>query len=64
MDISAITQAISAVGFPVVMCLGLLWFLREQIKTHSEEVAKMTEAINSNTIVMTKIAERLGQHDT
>lgn len=32
-------------------------------KSNSEKMDKLTEAINNNTIVMTRIYERLGVHD-
>lgn len=49
---SAIITAISTVGFPIVMCGALFWYI--QVK-----VDKMTEALNANTLVITKLLERL-----
>lgn len=44
--------AISTVGFPIVMCGALFWYI--QVK-----VDKMTDALNANTLVITKLLERL-----
>ena len=49
---SALITAISTVGFPIVMCGALFWYI--QVK-----VDKMTEALNANTLVITKLLERL-----
>ena len=49
---SALIAAISTVGFPIVMCGALFWYI--QVK-----VDKMTEALNANTLVITKLLERL-----
>lgn len=51
--------AISTVGFPIVACIALFWNNKEQDKRHLEESTKFTEAINNNTIALTKLTERL-----
>lgn len=54
-----IITAISTVGFPIVMCL-LMWYMNEKQDTrHREEVDKMTEAVNNNTIVLQQMLEHL-----
>lgn len=66
-----IITMITTVGFPIVACLLLGWFIKYQTdryneelkdvrKEHRAEVAKMTEAINNNTLALTKICERMG----
>lgn len=61
---------LSNFGFPVAVCGVLMWYIyhiqntyREQIseimKEHKEETSKITEAINSNTLVMQKLVDRL-----
>lgn len=51
--------AISSVGFPIVMCLILFWYMREVNTKHTEEVAGMTEAINKNTQVIEKLCAKM-----
>ena len=48
-----VVKAISSVGFPIVMCGVLFWYI---YKVES----KLTEAINSLTIVITEIKTTLG----
>lgn len=51
----AIIQMISSVGFPIVACLILGYLLLEEKKDHKEEITTLTEAIHSNTLVMTEL---------
>lgn len=60
MDGQAIITAISTIGFPIVMCLILLKFQKDESKEHKEETEKFTEALNKNTIVLQKLCDRMG----
>lgn len=59
MDGTAITTLIGTVGFPIVMCLLMFKQLRDSDTKHSEEISKMSEAINNNTIAITKLVDAL-----
>ena len=59
MDMNIIIQAITSVGFPIVMCLMLMWYVREISSKHKEESDKFAEALNSNTLVLQKLCDRL-----
>lgn len=61
MDIQAILTAISTVGFPIVMAGALFWKMNKQDDDHKEEMAKVTEAINNNTIALTKLSDKLSE---
>lgn len=64
MDIQAILAAISTVGFPIVMTGALFWKMNKQDDDHKEEMGKVTEAINNNTIALTKLSDKLsGDHN-
>lgn len=65
-----IVQIISAVGFPIVAAVGCAYFVKwqyeqnqkqidEMRKEHKDETAKMTEAINNNTLVIQKLIDKL-----
>lgn len=51
----AIVQMIGSVGFPIVASLILGYLLLEEKKDHKEEIATLTQAIHSNTLVMTEL---------
>lgn len=70
MDIASITQLITAVGFPIVACLMMGYYIKlqtdnyradvEQLSSqHKDEMLKVTEAVNNNTIALTKLADAL-----
>ena len=70
MDINVVMQIISNFGFPILCCLAMFWYvyksqesfqntIEKMQQMHKEEEQKMGEAINNNTLVMTKLLERL-----
>lgn len=69
-----IMTAVQTLGIQVVLCLLMAWFvkymfdrflklLEEEKDEHKKEVAGLQEAINNNTLVMTKLLERLGDRE-
>lgn len=57
---------ITAVGFPIAMCLLFAWYIYKRDEKdstkdleHKEEVDKLSEAINNNTIVIEKLLKIL-----
>lgn len=59
MDIQAILTAISTVGFPIVVAGAMFWKMNKQDEDHKEEMGKVTEAVNNNTIALQKLLDRL-----
>ena len=71
MDFKVLLAAVSVVGFPIVMCLVFMYYVKyltdknaEQINRlqsqHKQETTEMTKAIENNTIALTKLIEKLG----
>lgn len=58
-----ILQAISTVGFPIALTLILLWYIYDSSNKHKEEIDKMSEALNNNTLALTKLLDRM-ERDT
>lgn len=65
-----IIQAVTTVGFPIVMCGAMAYYVKYTTDKHREEVQKLneqhnqemkevTQAINNNTIAFTKLCEKL-----
>lgn len=63
MEIQDILTAICTVGFPIVAYGALFWYINKKDIEHKEETEKLTEAINNNTIAMTKLIERVGNDE-
>ena len=55
-----ITQSISTLGFPIVMCLILLWYIKDMSEKHKDETKEFTNALNNNTLVLQKLCDTLG----
>lgn len=66
-----IVSVVSAVGFPIVAAVACGMFVKWQYeqnakateelrKEHKEEVAKMTEALNNNTIALQRLIDKIG----
>lgn len=71
---NSIVQIISQLGFPISMCIGACFFIKylfdtftKQIsdiqKEHKEETASMKTAIENNTLVLTKLCEKLDREE-
>lgn len=55
MDMTAITQFIGSVGFPIVCCVGLFWYITKITDQHKEEMNTMRQSLEANTTVLTEI---------
>ena len=63
MDTNAIVQIISNLGFPIAMCGALFWYINKQTELHKEEMHELKQSIDNNTLVITKLYERLTEHE-
>ena len=63
MDMSIITTLISNFGFPIFAFIMIFYYMIKEKESHKEEMAKVTEALNNNTIALNKLAERMGVTD-
>ena len=59
MEPDAIIQAVSTLGFPIVMCAALLYYLNLERESHKEEMISMRDALDRNTTIMTELKEML-----
>ena len=59
MDGQVIISAINTVGFPIVMCIILLYIVEKQNEEHKEEMKKITESLNNNTLVIQHLIDTL-----
>lgn len=59
MDVAAISQMISTVGFPIACTIALFYMLNKTQEQHKQESEKWIDALNNNTNVMTRIVDFL-----
>ena len=65
-----VITAITTVGFPIVSCLAMAWFVYDQTEkhrkevitlneTHKKEIEQITLALNNNTIALTRLCDKM-----
>lgn len=59
MDIQAITTLIGSLGFPIAACIAMFSMLNKEREEHKNEMAKVTEAINNNTLALEALKGKL-----
>ena len=63
MDMSIITTLISNFGFPIFAFVMIFYYMIKEKESHKEEMEKVTEALNNNTIALNKLVDRMGVTD-
>lgn len=69
-DFQVILDAITTQGFSIVMCLILLFYIKDTSEKnnvridnlnaqHREEMNMIAQAINNNTVALTRLSERI-----
>ena len=68
MDVQGLLQAVTTVGFPIVCCGAMMWYVRyitdrnrddiEKLnQQHKEEMESITMAVNNNTLALQKLSD-------
>ena len=62
-----IVNMISSVGFPIVMCLIIMYFWNNQYSKTMQElrdtISRLTEVVADNTKALALLEQRLGEDD-
>ena len=64
MDVNAITTLISNVGVPCACLIATFYLWFKETEAHKDEMSKMTEALNNNTIALTKLTEHITRSES
>lgn len=59
MDLTAVTNLISTIGFPIAISLVLMWYIMKLNESHSNEVKALTNALNNNTVILQRVCDKL-----
>jgi len=59
MDVSGIIQVVGSLGFPIAACIAVFWYLMKESENHKTEVSKLSDALQNNTIALTKLCDEL-----
>ena len=57
---SDVITAISSVGFPIVMSIILIYFVRDESEKHKQETNDLRQAINSLELAITRLVDKIG----
>lgn len=68
-----VIQIIQSLGFPIACVVAMFAMWQKEVKSHDDEIEKMrstletqsvatTEALNNNTLILTRILDKLGEN--
>lgn len=67
MELAEIMNLIGSVGFPIVMCLIIMYFWNNQytntMKELKDTISRLTEVVADNTKALALLEQRLGKED-
>lgn len=66
MDVNIITQLVGSLGFPIMACIGMFWYMNKEredrakeTKLHQQEMDSMRQSLDNNTVALEKLIEKL-----
>lgn len=57
MDVNAMTSVIGSLGFPIVACLILFWYLNKERESHAIEIESLRKSLDKNTEILEKLKD-------
>lgn len=67
MEIADVMNLIGSVGFPIVMCLVIMYFWNNQytntMKELKDTISRLTDVVADNTKALALLEQRLGKED-
>lgn len=55
-----IVTAVSTVGFPIVMCIIIFYYMEKESESHKDEVNGLKEVLNDLKISITQLTDKIG----
>lgn len=70
MNLEVVGALITSVGFPIVACIFMAWYVNSQTKAYrddvkdlqrkyEEDIKSVTEALNNNTLAIQRLVDKL-----
>lgn len=60
MDVGTVTQLVGSLGFPIVCCAALFWYLVKEKDAHKEEMEELRKSVEANTTAINSLCQHLG----
>ena len=54
-------EVVSKVGFPIGVCLILMWYIKVMIENSKEQAKEFIEALNKNSVVLQSLCDKLNE---
>ena len=61
MDINALQNAITTIGFPIVVCLLAFYYINKQTESHKNEVDGLKEEIKTLCLNLQKLTDSISE---
>lgn len=58
-NLSAVTELINGVGFPIAVCIALFWFNRDTIREQQKLLIELKDIIRDNSEVMKDLVDEI-----
>ena len=59
MDVATIETFINTMGFPIFICLVLLWYIKGTLAKHSELMSEIQRSLEANTETIKLLVNKL-----
>ena len=59
MDVASIKQLIDTLGFPIFICLVLLWFIKGTLQKHTQLMDEIQKSLAANTESIRLLIQKL-----
>lgn len=60
MDVTMVTQLVGSLGFPIVCCGALFWYMVKEKDAHKEEMEELRKSVEANTNAINSLCQHLG----
>lgn len=61
--VQTIMTLVGSLGFPIVAYIGMFWKMHEQDTRHSEQLDKISEIVNGNTLAINRLIDHLNKEE-
>ena len=58
--INTLIHGVSSLGFPVVMCILMMKYMKEKDENNRIEITELRKTIENNTLVVNTLLQRIG----
>lgn len=62
-EVTTVSQLVTTIGFPIVMCGAMAWYIKYVTDKHDNEMKTVIDALNNNTLVIQKLCNKLGEEN-